>query len=94
MEIRECLEKYYDELCDKCRNIDQVIYDSKTCEDILNNTVITAIKKYDGKDAPEEELFEYIKKSFLTLVKFSWKRRGMEKILFTDNLNVYDKGGK
>ena len=92
MKVRECLEKYYPVLCSTCRNLEQVIYDSKTCEDILNDIIISAIRKYADKDMDEEELFQNIKKQFLLELKFSWKRRGAEKLVYFENLNFIDKG--
>ena len=90
MTIEECLNKYYGMLCSNCRNIEQVIYDSKTCEDILNDCCIHAFKKFENVDIDEEQLYQEVKKMFLMEMKFSWKRRASEKIIFLENLNNFN----
>ena len=90
MKIEEGVSKYYDKLCSKCNNLDAVIYDSFTCQDILNETMIMAMKRFGSKDASEEEIYEYLKKIFFTELKFGFKRRRGEKLLFTDNLSIFE----
>ncbi|MBO7323315.1 MAG: hypothetical protein J6U51_07020 [Bacteroidales bacterium] len=72
--------------------MEQTIYDSKTCEDILNDCIISSMRKYADKEVDEETLYQDVKKHFLTELKFSWKRRGAEKLLFVENINVFDRG--
>ena len=90
MKIEEGVSKYYEKLCSKCNNLEAVVYDSLTCEDILHEAMIMAMKRFGNRDATEDEIFEYLKKIFFTELKFSWKRRNSERLIFTDNISTFE----
>ena len=67
------------------RNTDTVIEDSRTTEDLFDDAMLTALKKYKDKDVDEAEAYEYIRKTLLTEWFFAPKRKKKEIIIYTDS---------
>ena len=91
MTIGEIITKHFMEFSGMVRNTDTVIEEGNTYEDIFQNVIMTALKKYKG-DVDEEEGFDYIKKTFLLEVFFAPKRKKRDILVFTDapvNIPVY-----
>lgn len=91
MTINEIISKHYSSFYAMLKNKKIPIYNSLTAEDVLQNVMITAINKFGDKQIKEEEGFEYIKKSLKTELHFSFKRKANERLIYTDNLTIYDK---
>lgn len=77
--IREIIEKRYNELLEKCRRENTIIYGGRTVEDILNDTMLTCIRHFEEQEISEEEGFAFMEKTFLTEVKMKLLKRGREK---------------
>lgn len=92
MKIEDIINEKYEYFHSLLPNTDISIYDGYTFEDILSNVLLTAIKKFKAKDIEEEEGFEYIKKTLLTEILFSKKRKVKDKLIFTDKINNYANG--
>lgn len=86
MNIRDIIAKHYNNLYNTFVNDNKVISQSYTPEDILNSVILTAIRKYDDKDIPEEEGLSYLKKTLYTEHKFKYARKKNEIIIFTDSI--------
>lgn len=91
MTIGEIITKHFMEFSGMVKNTDTVIEEGNTYEDIFQNVMMTALKKYKG-DVDEEEGYDYIKKTFLLEVFFAPKRKKRDILVFTDapvNIPVY-----
>lgn len=84
MTIGEIITKYFDEFSGIVRNPDVVIENSNTSEDIFENAILTALKKFKGMDITEDEGYEYVKKTILTEAFFCWKRKKRDILVFPD----------
>lgn len=84
MTISDVITKYYSEFSGMVRNPDVVIENSNTSEDIFENAILTALKKFKGMDITEEEGYEYTRKTILTEAFFSKKRKCRDILVFTD----------
>lgn len=84
MTIGEIITKHFNEFSGMVKNSDIVIEEGNTYEDIFQNVMMTALKKYKDKEVDENEGLEYIKKTFLLEVFFSPKRKNRDMLVFTD----------
>ena len=84
MTIGEIITKHFNEFSGMVKNTDIVIEEGNTYEDIFQNVMMTALKKYKDKEVDENEGLEYIKKTFLLEVFFSPKRKNRDMLVFTD----------
>ena len=84
MTIGEIITTHFNEFSGMVKNSDIVIEEGNTYEDIFQNVMMTALKKYKGKEVDENEGLEYIKKTFLLEVFFSPKRKKRDMLVFTD----------
>ena len=84
MTIGEIITAHFNEFSGMVKNTDIVIEEGNTYEDIFQNVMMTALKKYKGKEVDENEGLEYIKKTFLLEVFFSPKRKNRDMLVFTD----------
>ena len=84
MTIGEIITAHFNEFSGMVKNTDIVIEEGNTYEDIFQNVMMTALKKYKGKEVDENEGLEYIKKTFLLEVFFSPKRKKRDMLVFTD----------
>ena len=84
MTIGEIITAHFNEFSGMVKNSDIVIEEGNTYEDIFQNVMMTALKKYKGKEVDENEGLEYIKKTFLLEVFFSPKRKKRDMLVFTD----------
>ena len=78
MNIREILNKHYEEFLSMCTHTDKAIYGGKTSEDILNDSIITIINHFGDSEVSEEEGYEYAKKTFLFECTFAYKKKAKE----------------
>ena len=78
MNIRDILQKHYQEFADMCTKTDIAIYGGRTSEDLLNDAMITTINHYRDEDVDEDEGFEYAKKTFLFNEVFAYKKKVSE----------------
>ncbi len=79
MKIREILAKHYEHFLGLCTKKDTALIGGKTSEDILGESVITAINKFGDEDISEEEGYRYFEKVFLEACLFSYKKKGSGK---------------
>ena len=84
MTIGEIITAHFNEFSGMVKNTDIVIEEGNTYEDIFQNVMMTALKKYKDKEVDENEGLEYIKKTFLLEVFFSPKRKNRDMLVFTD----------
>lgn len=84
MTIGEIITTHFNEFSGMVKNTDIVIEEGNTYEDIFQNVMMTALKKYKDKEVDENEGLEYIKKTFLLEVFFSPKRKNRDMLVFTD----------
>lgn len=84
MTIGEIITAHFNEFSGMVKNSDIVIEEGNTYEDIFQNVMLTALKKYKDKEVDENEGLEYIKKTFLLEVFFSPKRKNRDMLVFTD----------
>lgn len=91
MQIRKIIDKYYNNLHSLLPSTDIEIYNGYTYEDILNNVIITAINKWKNVEIDEETGYNYVRKTLLTEILFAKKRKGKDRLLFAENLNIYDR---
>lgn len=88
MTISGIINKHFWELSAMCRDIDKTISNSKTSEDVFQDVMVTAIKKYKTNDIAEEEGFEYLKKTLLLELHFQFKRKVKDILVFTDVVEI------
>lgn len=92
MTIGSIINAHFWELSAMCRDIDKTISNSQTSEDVFQNVMVTAMRKYKEKEIGEEEGFDYLKKTLLLELHFQFKRKVKEKIIYTDTMiEVADK---
>lgn len=84
MTISDIITKHYNEFSGMVRNPDVTIENGNTSEDIFQNAMMTAIKKFPG-EVDEKEGYDYIRKTLLTELFFCWKRKGRDILLFSDD---------
>ena len=90
MKIGAIIEKHYNTLEGLVKLSETPVYGSMSTEDIFQNCILTALKKYGNRDITEEEGLEYLKKTILTETHFAYRRKKNEKLLFVENLIIYD----
>lgn len=83
MKIADIITKYFTEFSGMVRSTDVVIEEDNTYEDIFQNVMLTAMKKYKG-EVDEKEGYEYIKKTLLLEWFFSKKRKSRDILFLTD----------
>lgn len=83
MTVSEVITKHFMEFSGLVRNQDVVVENSRTSEDIFEDAIITTLKKFPG-EVDEFEAFNYIRKTFLTEVIFSYKKKGRDILVYTD----------
>ena len=66
MNIREIIDRHYNELLEEC-NCEKVFAQGKTECDVLNDAVMTTMRRFKEKDITEEEGLGYLKKRFYIL---------------------------
>lgn len=81
MKISEVIDKNYKKLLSKC-NPDKVICFGKTEEDILNDVVITTLRKFKEQDIDPQEGADYLERTFEAERFFIWKRKPKDKLIF------------
>lgn len=91
MTIQQVITNNYYRLKSKCHNDYKVISLSRTSEDILQDVCLTAMRKYKGKEIDEQIGVEYLEKTLFYELKFQ-RNRVDTNMVFTDNLNDFDKG--
>ena len=84
MTVSEVITKYFTVFSGMVRNQDKVIEDSRTSEDLFDDAMYTAMKKYKDKDVDETEAYDYICKTLLTEWFFAPKRKKRDILIFTD----------
>lgn len=83
MNIGDIITKYYKEFHSMVRNADVAVENGNTMEDVFQNAMMTALKKFPG-EVDETEGYDYIKKTLLTEFYFSYKRKKRDILLFSD----------
>lgn len=83
MKIGDIITKYYKEFHSMVRNADVAVENGNTMEDVFQNAMMTALKKFPG-EVDETEGYDYIKKTLLTEFYFSYKRKKRDILLFSD----------
>lgn len=83
MTIGEIITKHFMEFSGMVRSTDVVIEEGNTYEDIFDDVMLTAMKKYKG-EVDEKEGYEYIKKTLLLEWFFSKKRKNRDILVLSD----------
>lgn len=91
MTINDIITKYSNKLDKLAKGKDIPIYNGYTSEDIVQNCYITAMNKYGLKQISEEEGYNYLLKTILNELKFSYRRKEKDHLIFCDNIIAYDK---
>ena len=89
MTIREIISNHYDELHSYC-SADKVISLSKTEEDILQDVLVTAMRKFKDKDISENEGMDYLKLTLYNEQHFQMARKKKDKVIFVENIDDYE----
>lgn len=84
MTIGEIITKHFMEFSGMVRNTDMVVEEGNTYEDIFDDVILTALKKYKG-EVDEKEGYEYIKKTLLLEWFFSKKRKNRDILVLSDS---------
>lgn len=84
MKIADVITAHFMEFSGMVRNTDTVVEEGLTYEDIFQNAMITALKKFRG-EVDEEEACEYIKKTLLTEFFFSPKRKKRDILVLSES---------
>lgn len=91
MTINEVITKHFFQLKALAKPSDIPVYNGNMIEDIFQSCFITAIKKFKNKDVDENIALEYLKRTILNEIKFSYRRKAKDRLLFVENIIVYDK---
>ena len=91
MSINDIINTHFEELSSLVKASPIPIYCGNMAEDVLQNCFLAALKKFHGEDLEEENGLRYLKNAILTEIKFSYKRKDRDKLIFVENLIVYDK---
>lgn len=78
MKLNEVINKYYDEWLRfvKTKNVSTVVDEAcRTSDDILQDVMVTAIRKYGDTDVDEQEALEYVKLTLCTELAVQYKRK-------------------
>ena len=86
MNVNEIITKNYERIKKLSLRPDICVFKSQTSDDVLQNILLTTLKKFQDKDLEEEEVLKYIEKSFVNEIRFQYKRLKNEKVIFTDTL--------
>ena len=76
MNINEIITKHADEIYSMPRNKSVIISQEKTSEDVVQDVLLTAIKKFGRKNITEEEGWKYIYDHICLELFFQKKRKG------------------
>ena len=60
-------------------------------EDIFYFFFITAINKFKDDDVDENIALEYLKRTILNEIKFSYRRKSKDRLLLVENIIAYDR---
>ena len=91
MTINEVIEKHFKELKSLVKISDIPVYNGYMAEDVFQSCFLTAIKKFREKEVDENTALEYLKRTILNEVKFSYRRKKKDNLLLVENLLIYDK---
>lgn len=83
MKIGDVICLHFMEFSGMVRNTDTVIEEGNTYEDIFQDVMITALKKFKG-EVTEQEGYDYIRKTLLTEFFFSKKRKNRDLLVLSD----------
>ena len=64
------------------RNQDVVVENGLTSEDLFENSIYTALKKFKTAEVDETEGFNYIRKTILTNNIFAYKKKKSDLLVF------------
>lgn len=84
MEIREIITKHYEELKSMCRKTNVVVSCYRTSEDIFQDVMVMALKKYKERDLSEQEGVDYLKKSLVMEFYFQYSKIDNNEVLMGD----------
>lgn len=90
MTVDEIISQRYQDLQKLLKNTDTIVYEGLTYDDILNNVLITQLRKFKDQDLDPEEGFETIKRAVLTEFLFLPKKKGKAKILLIGDCLLSD----
>lgn len=91
MTINDVIEKHFRQLQSLAKPSDIPVYNGYMIEDIFQSCFITAIKKFKDEDVDENTALEYLKRTILNEVKFSYRRKSKDRLLLVENIIVYDR---
>ena len=81
MRISEVITKHYPELRVYVKHPDVSVENGNTQEDVFQNVMVTALKKYKG-DVDEEEAVHYLKMTLGAEMWFQVRRKKKDLLLF------------
>lgn len=91
MNIRTVIEIHFEELASLVKQSDVPVYCGLMTDDILQNCFLTAINKYKENDVDEITALEYLRRNISNEIKFSYRRKERDKLVFVENVIAYDK---
>ena len=91
MTVNEIISQRYQDLKKLLKNTDVLIFNGLCYDDLLNNILITQLKKYRGIDLDPEEGFEAIKHAVLTEFLFIPKKKKPGIVVLADDYFVKAK---
>lgn len=74
MTINEIIEKYHEKLFSMVKRRDVVVSLNQTSEDVYQNVIVTAIKKYRDTDIDEMEGYRYLEKSLKAELHYQYNK--------------------
>ena len=84
MKVEKIIDSAYTYLHKSCRN-NNIIYEGKTAEDILNDIVLQTIRHFKSNEVSWENGFKYMQDTFYIELHFSPKRINREKMLLMED---------
>ena len=91
MTINEVITNHFFQLKALVKPSDIPIYNGNMIEDIFQSCFITAINKFKDEDVDENIALEYLKRTILNEVKFSYRRKSKDRLLLVENIIAYDR---
>ena len=87
--INDVISNNYDKLHRMCRHITPAI-DGNDEEDVFVEILMRTIRKYrDAKDIDEQEVINYIEKTYASENYYRKRRKPKVSLVFTDNIEGY-----
>ena len=91
MNIRQIINMHFNELSSLVKHSDIPIYCGNMSEDVLQNCFLVALNKFKDNEIEEEYGFNYLRNTICSEIKYAYRRKGRDNLIFVENLIAYDK---